>query len=214
MEHLTQLLHDLVVHFGYAGLFVVVLLGNLGMPAALEVMVPTAGGLAAQGHLAPVGPVPGWIVVAIVATVGELLGASILYAIGYYGGLPFVHRYGKYIRFKQHEYDRVHAFFQRYGKPTVFWCRFIPFVRGVSSLPAGISRMQKRYFLTYTLLGSLIFCFGLAYLGDVAGRNLDAIVGGLHKAALAIVVVVVVAIVVAIVAVRARKKKTQADLPA
>jgi membrane protein DedA with SNARE-associated domain len=214
VEHLTQTLHDLVVHFGYAGLFVVVVLGNLGMPAALEVMVPTAGGLAAQGHLAPVGPLPGWIVVALVATFGELIGATILYTIGYYGGLPFVHRYGKYIRFNQHEYDRVHAFFERYGRPTVFWCRFVPFVRGVSSLPAGISRMQKRYFFSYTLLGSAIFCFGLAYLGNVAGSNLDAILALLHKAALAIVALVIVAIVAAVVALRARKKKARADLPA
>jgi membrane protein DedA with SNARE-associated domain len=211
---LTQTLHDLVVHFGYAGLFVVVVLGNLGMPAALEVMVPTAGGLAAQGHLAPVGPFAGWIVVALVATFGELLGATILYTIGFFGGLPFVHRYGRYIRFNQHEYDRVHAFFERYGRPTVFWCRFVPFVRGVSSLPAGISRMQKRYFFTYTLLGSAIFCFGLSFLGNVAGNNLDAIVGSLHKAALTIVVVLVVLVVAAFVVVRARKKKAQADLAA
>ncbi len=214
MEHLTQTLHDLVVHFGYAHLFVVVMLGNLGMPAALEVMVPTAGGLAAQGHLAPVGPLPGWIVVALVATFGELIGATILYTIGYYGGLPFVHRYGKYVHFREHELDRVHAFFERYGRPTVFWCRFVPFVRGVSSLPAGISRMQKRYFFSYTLLGSAIFCFGLAYLGNVAGSNLDAILALLHKAALAIVALVIVAIVAAVVALRARKKKARADLPA
>ena len=214
MEHLTQTLHDLIVHFGYAGLFVVVLLGNLGMPAALEIMVPTAGGLAAQGHLAPVGVLAGWVVVAIVATLGELIGASILYAIGFYGGLPFVHRFGKYIRFSQHEYDRVQTFFERYGRPTVFWCRFVPFIRGVSSLPAGISRMPKRYFLTYTLLGSAIFCFGLSYLGNVAGNNLDTIVGGLHKAALLIVIALVVLVVGAVVVLRARRKKAQTDLAA
>jgi membrane protein DedA with SNARE-associated domain len=214
MEHLTQTLHDLIVHFGYGGLFVVVVLGNLGMPAALEVTVPAAGGLAAQGHLAPVGPLAGWLVVAIVATVGELVGATILYTIGFYGGLPFVHRYGKYIRFSQHEYDRVHAFFLRYGRPTVFWARFIPFIRGVSSLPAGISRMPKRYFFTYTLLGSAIFCFSLSYLGNVAGNNLDAILGGLHKATLLIIVALVVLAVGAFVVLRARKKKAPTDLAA
>ena len=207
MEHLTQIFHDLIVHFGYAGLFLVVVLGNLGMPAALEVMVPTAGGLAAQGHLPPVGPLAGWVVVGTVATVGEITGAGILYAIGYYGGLPFVHRYGKYVRFHQDEYERVHGFFERYGKATVFWCRFVPFVRGVSSLPAGISRMPKRYFIPYTLLGSAIFSFGLAYLGNVAGRNLDAILATLHKSALAIIVLVIVAAVAAVFLVRARGKK-------
>jgi membrane protein DedA with SNARE-associated domain len=209
VEHLTQTLHDVIVHFGYAGLFLVVVLGNLGMPAALEVMVPTAGGLAAQGHLPPIGPLPGWVAVGLIATLGELTGTTIFYAVGYYGGLPFVHRYGKYIRFRQHEYERVHAFFERYGKTTVFWCRFVPFIRGFSSLPAGISRMPKRYFFPFTLLGSAIFSFGLAYLGDVAGKNLDAILAVLHKAALGIVALVVVLAIAAVVVVRARAKRTR-----
>ncbi len=210
MQHLTQALHDLVLHFGYAGLFLVVILGNLGMPAALEVVLPTAGGLAAQGNLPPIGPVPGWIAAATIATAGELVGASILYAIGYYGGLPFVHRYGKYIRFKQHEYDRVHAFFARYGRSTVFWCRFIPFVRGVSSLPAGISQMPKRWFLIYTGLGSLIFCFSLAYLGNLAGKNIDVLTSSLHKASLAIVALVVLAAIAVAIVLRIRAKKASA----
>ncbi|HTW85394.1 MAG TPA: DedA family protein [Candidatus Sulfotelmatobacter sp.] len=210
MEHLTQILHGLILHYGYAGLFVVVVLGNLGVPAALEVVLTTAGGLAGQGHLPPVGAVPGWVVAAIVALCAELIGTSILYAIGYYGGLPFVHRWGRYIRFKEHEYDRVHAYFARYGGSTVFWCRFIPFVRGVSSLPAGLSRMPKRYFLTYTALGSALFCFGLAFLGNEAGRNLDTILAALHKAAVLIVVLVVVVAVAGWLFWRARRKKAAA----
>ncbi len=210
MQHLTEVLHGLVLHFGYLGLFLVVVLGNLGMPAALEIVLPTAGGLAAQGHLAAVGSVPGWVVAAVVATFAEFVGTSILYTIGYYGGVPFVRRYGRYIRVTEHEVDRVHAFFARYGRSTVFWCRFVPFVRGLSSLPAGISRMQKRYFLTYTLLGSAIFCFSLAYLGNVAGQNLDSILGVLHKASLLIVVIFLVVVVGAIIAWRANVKKRAA----
>jgi membrane protein DedA with SNARE-associated domain len=210
MQHLTEVLHGLVLHFGYLGLFLVVVLGNLGMPAALEIVLPTAGGLAAQGHLAAVGGVPGWIVAAVVATFAEFVGTSILYTIGYYGGVPFVHRYGRYIRVTEHEVDRVHAFFARYGRSTVFWCRFVPFVRGLSSLPAGISRMQKRYFLTYTLLGSAIFCFGLAYLGNVAGQNLDSILAVLHKASLLIAVLFVVVVVGAFLVWRANVKKRAA----
>jgi membrane protein DedA with SNARE-associated domain len=183
-------LHDLVVHFGYSGLFVVMALGNMGMPAGTEVIVPTAGALAAQHHFGSAGFIPAWIVVAIVATLGEIVGGSILYAVGYYGGLPFVRRYGKYVMFREHELNRVHAFYERHGKLTVFWCRFLPFVRGVAAFPAGLSRMQKRFFVTYTALGSAIFCFGLAYLGDVAGKNIDGIVAYVHDFALIIVGVI------------------------
>jgi membrane protein DedA with SNARE-associated domain len=197
MEHLTSVFHDLVVHFGYAGLFVVMFLGNMGAPAGTEFVMPTAGALAAQGHLAGIGSLPAWILVGIVGTIAEVCGATALYAVGYYGGVPVLERYGKYVGFKHSALEKVHGFYERFGPITVFWCRFIPFVRGVASFPAGISQMQKRYFITYTAIGSAIFCFGLAYLGNAAGNNLDAILANLHKAALAIVIVVVVLIVAA-----------------
>jgi membrane protein DedA with SNARE-associated domain len=170
-------------------------LGNLGMPAGTELVVPTAGALAAQGQFGAGGVVPPWILVAITATLGEVVGGSILYAVGYYGGLPFVQRYGKYVMFREHELERVHSFYERYGKLTVFWCRFVPFVRGVAAFPAGISRMQKRFFITYTAIGSAIFCFGLAYLGDAAGKNIDAILTYVHDFALLIVVGVLVLVI-------------------
>ena len=182
----------MVVHFGYPGLFVVMALGNMGMPAGTEVVVPTAGALSAQGHFGQTGVLPAWLLVAVVATLGEVVGGSILYAVGYYGGLPFVRRYGKYIMFREHELDRVHAFYERHGKLTVFWCRFIPFVRGVAAFPAGLSRMQKRFFVTYTAIGSAIFCFGLAYLGEVAGKNIDGIIAYVRDFALVIIAVVLV----------------------
>jgi membrane protein DedA with SNARE-associated domain len=207
MEHLSQSFHDLVVHAGYAGLFVVMFLGNLGAPAGTEFVMPAAGALAAQGHLATIGTLPAWILVGIVGTAAEVCGATTLYAIGYYGGVPVLERYGKYIGFKHSALEKVHGFYARFGTITVFWCRFIPFVRGVASFPAGISRMQKRYFITYTALGSAIFCFGLAYLGNIAGNNLDAILATLHKATFAIVVGVVVLAVAAIVVLRLRKAK-------
>jgi membrane protein DedA with SNARE-associated domain len=212
MEHLSQSFHDLVVHAGYAGLFVVMFLGNMGAPAGTEFVMPAAGALASQGHLATIGSLPAWILVGIVGTVAEVCGATTLYAVGYYGGVPVLERYGKYIGFKHSAMEKVHGFYERFGTITVFWCRFIPFVRGVASFPAGISRMQKRYFITYTALGSAIFCFGLAYLGNVAGNNLDAILATLHKATYAIVIGVVALVAVAIVVMRLRKGKAPGDL--
>ncbi|MDB5027682.1 MAG: rane protein DedA family [Candidatus Eremiobacteraeota bacterium] len=214
MEHLSQIFHDLVVTLGYPGLFVVMFLGNMGAPAGTEFVMPTAGALAAQGHLATIAGLPGWILVAIVGTVAEVCGATALYAVGYYGGVPVLERYGKYVGFKHSALVKVHGFYERFGPITVFWCRFIPFVRGVASFPAGISRMQKRYFITYTALGSAIFCFGLSYLGNAAGNNLDAIIANLHKLTLVIVIAAVGAAAAAYVIWRARNKKATDDLAA
>lgn len=214
MEQLTNVFHDLVVHLGYAGLFVVMFLGNLGAPAGTEFVMPAAGALAAQGHFPGIPGIPTWILIGLVGTIAEVCGATTLYAIGYYGGVPVLERYGKYIGFKHKELERVHGFYHRFGRITVFWCRFIPFIRGVASFPAGISRMQKRYFITYTAAGSAIFCFGLAALGNAAGKNLDRILPVLHKATLAIVLGLIVVGVIAFVVMRARKKKAAADLAA
>ena len=63
----------------------------------------------------------------------------------------------KVYRLQDSEVENVHGFYARFGRSTVFWSRFIPFVRGVASFPAGISRMQKRYFIC-AALGSAIFC--------------------------------------------------------
>jgi membrane protein DedA with SNARE-associated domain len=213
MEHLSHFFHFLVVHFGYAGLFVVMFLGNIGMPTGTEIVMPTAGALAATGHLPSIGVIPGWLIVGATGTLGEIGGGSLLYAIGYYGGLPFVHRYGKYVHFREHELERVHAFYEKHGGSMVFWCRFIPFVRGLAALPPGISRMPKRYFLTYTALGSAIFCFGLAFLGDEAGHNVDAITAYVHDFALAIIIGVVAVVAAAIVVWRIRVRRAVAARP-
>jgi membrane protein DedA with SNARE-associated domain len=209
MEHLTQIFHDLIVHLGYAGLFIVMFLGNIGTPVGTEVVMPFAGGLAAQGHLPSIGALPGWIMVAAVGTVGELCGASALYAVGYYGGLPFVHRWGKYVGFKEKQLGAVHAFYERFGIWAVLLARFVPFVRGVASLPAGLSRMPLGWFLGFTALGSVVFCFGLAYLGQAAGKNLDSIVAVLHKAAIFIVIAIVLAVGAGIAWWRVRSKKNR-----
>ncbi|HXP93208.1 MAG TPA: DedA family protein [Candidatus Binatia bacterium] len=192
MGGLSSSLVDLIHHAGYAGLFVVMALGNMGMPVGTEIVLPTAGALAAQGHLSS------WVVVALVATLGEVVGGFILYLVGYYGGEPFVHRYGKYVFFREHELARVHGFYARYGKKTVFICRFVPFVRGVAAFPAGLSRMPKRYFITYTLAGSAIFCFALAYLGQALGQNLDTVLPAIHRFSLVIAAAVLVAIVMVV----------------
>ena len=140
---------------------------------------------------------------------GEVVGGSILYAIGYAGGRPFVARYGRVLKLSEKKLDAFHDFYERYGNIVVFVCRFLPFVRGVSALPAGVSRMQKRYFVAYTAAGSAVFCFGLAWLGSIFGRHIDEITPQIHKLSTVFIILVAVVVVAAIVAqvVRARSRR-------
>jgi len=175
-------------------------LGNIGIPVGTEIVVPVAGALAATGHLSS------WPLAAAVATSGEVVGGLLFYYVGYYGGRPFVARWGKYLKLSEAKLDAFHGFYERHGNVVVFVCRFLPFVRGVSALPAGVSRMQKRYFLLYTALGSAIFCFGLTWLGNAFGNHIDTIKALMHRFSTTFIVLVVLAVVafVAIRIVRAR----------
>ena len=199
MEQLSRYFLDLVDHLGYAGVFAVMVFGNMGLPVGTEIVMPAAGALAATRHIMT------WQLAALVGTTGELVGGSLLYAIGYAGGRPFVARYGKFLKLSEKKLDQFHDFYERHGNIVVFVCRFLPFVRGVSALPAGVSQMPKRYFLTYTALGSAIFCFGLAFLGSMLGRHFDELAPQIHKFSLVVVVALVVVGGV-FVALRGRRK--------
>jgi membrane protein DedA with SNARE-associated domain len=193
VEQLTHFFLSLVDRTGYLGLFIVMVLGNIGIPIGTEIVLPAAGALAAKGHLSSV-----WIA-AVVATLGEVAGGTILYAVGYAGGRPFVARWGKYLKLSEHKLDTFHAFYERYGNVVVFVCRFIPIVRGISALPAGVSRMQKRYFWAYTTLGSAIFCLSLILVGNAFGQHLDEIKPAIRRFSLVfgLFLVVVVGLFVA-----------------
>jgi membrane protein DedA with SNARE-associated domain len=202
VQHLVDFFTHVVDNAGYPGLFVVMALGNLGIPVGTELVVPTAGALSATGHLSSV-----WLV-GLIATAGELAGGYVMYAIGYYGGHPFLEKYGKYLFLRHHELERVHDFYGKYGAKCVFLCRFIPMVRGVAALPAGLSQMSARTFGLYTAAGSGIFCFGLALIGSAFGSHLDSIVPLLHRSATVVLVSAAVLIAGVVVAVRFRGART------
>jgi membrane protein DedA with SNARE-associated domain len=186
----TDMVLRLIDHVGYAGLFVAMALGNIGAPVGSEVILPAAGALVATGHLKNL-----WVTIAI-AVVAELVGQSAAYAIGRFGGRPLVARYGHYVRFHEAELARVDAFFARFGSFAIFICRFIPVIRGVVGIPAGIARMALGPFYLWTLLGSALFCGGLILIGNALGAHVDALTPVFHKYGLAAAALAILAIVV------------------
>jgi membrane protein DedA with SNARE-associated domain len=205
MEHVSHFFLSIIDRAGYPGLFVVMVLGNMGVPVGAEFVVAAAGALTATGHLSSL-----WLT-GTVATLGEMVGGGLLYAIGYFGGRPVVVKYGKYIKLDEKKLDAFTEFYDRHGNVVVFVCRFLPLVRGVSALPAGVSRMPKMEFFAYTLAGSAVFCFGLVWLGDMFGEHFGEIAPIIHKASAGFIVGIIILAVILVVfgVARSRQKANQ-----
>lgn len=198
MEHIAAVFVSLVDHYGYGGLFLAMVLANIGAPIGSEIILPAAGGLTATGHLPAL-----WATIAV-AVLGELGGAAVGYAVGRFGGRPLVDNYGKYVHLTHANLDRVHAFFQRYGSFAIFICRFVPVIRGIVSIPAGLAEMNLAQFFGWYFLGSLAFCGGLILLGNELGDHIGSLMPLLHKAGLAVLALALIAIVAIVVIVRRR----------
>ncbi len=200
MEHLQQAVVSLIDHYGYAGLFVALALGNLGLPVGTEVVMPIAGALTATGHLSSL-----WLTIAV-AIAGELAGGSAGYAIGRYGGVPVIERYGKYVHFTHDRLQVVHRFFERWGTFAIFVCRFVPVLRGIVAIPAGIAEMNLGLFYLWTFLGSLVFCSFLILLGNALGAHLDAVLPVVRRSGYVVLAVVLIAILAIALVWRARSR--------
>jgi membrane protein DedA with SNARE-associated domain len=200
VEHAQQVVGALIDHYGYFGLFIGMTLGNTGVPIGTELVLPVAGALTATGHLSSL-----WLTV-VVALAGELAGGSVAYAIGRFGGVPAIERYGRYVHFTHGRLLRVHRFFERWGSFAIFVCRFLPVVRGISAIPAGIAEMNLGLFYLWTFLGSLIFCTFLIVLGNALGTHLNAVLPLLHRGAYALLGLAVLICVAGILVMRARAR--------
>jgi membrane protein DedA with SNARE-associated domain len=201
VEHLQQIAFSLIDHYGYGGLFLVLVLGNFGVPVGAELVLPAAGALTATGHLP-------WLWLTIVVSVfGELAGAAVGYAIGRFGGRPLIDKYGKYVHLSHANLDRIHGFFERYGNSAVFICRFVPVIRGVVSIVAGLAEMNLAHFFLWYALGSAIFCSLLIWLGVALGHHLDAVLPLVHKTGLIALIVALIAIVAIWLVMRQRRQR-------
>jgi membrane protein DedA with SNARE-associated domain len=117
----------------------------------------------------------GLVILALTGAIGCLIGSIAAYGIGAAGGRPLMLKYGRYVLISQHDADMADHFFQKWGGATAFFSRLLPIVRTYISLPAGITKMPLVKFCVYTFLGSLLWCFLLAYVGTVVGNNLAAL---------------------------------------
>ena len=166
-------LNNLYGAVGYVGVMLAMAIESAMVPLPSELILPYAGFLVSD--LSQLEPLTGqpwnfWIVV-IVATIGNTLGSLVAYAIGAYGGRPFLERYGKYLLIRPHEIELADTFFARHGGATVFIGRLLPIVRTFISFPAGVARMRISTFIVYSTAGAFLWSCLLVYAGTVLGEN-------------------------------------------
>ncbi|HZM72466.1 MAG TPA: DedA family protein [Candidatus Polarisedimenticolia bacterium] len=178
---------------GYVGVMVAMAIESAMVPLPSELILPYAGFLVSDPS--QVEPLTGgawsfWIVV-IVATIGNTIGSLVGYAIGAWGGRPFLLRWGKYLLIRPHEIELADHFFQKYGPATAFFSRLLPIVRTFISFPAGVARMPLGKFIVYSTAGALPWSFLLVFAGEQLGSRWTDIRHALQPFDLAIAIGVI-----------------------
>ncbi len=154
---------NLVQTFGYWGVFIGMSLNMTGIEIPSEVIMPFAGFAVAQGSKMTI-----WGLT-IIGSLGEVVGALIIYGICLKGGRPLLNKFGKYFYLTPKKLDKSDEWFQKHGDKAVLFGRMIPAVRKVVSIPAGLARMDVKKFMLYSFLGNLPYAFLLVYLGYTLG---------------------------------------------
>lgn len=155
---------SLIDNFGYFGMFLGMVLEAVIIVIPSELILATGGILAGRGVFSFFGAF-------ITGLLGSVFCAVIIYAMGYFGGYEFSHKYGKYFFMKEKEVNYSEEWFLKYGLLAACIGRNIPIIRTLISLPIGIKRLSFKKFLLYTTLGSIPWTFAFVYVGYAIGDN-------------------------------------------
>lgn len=149
---------------GYGGVVLLMAIESACIPLPSEIIMPFAGFLVFKGELLL------WAV-ALAGALGCVLGSIPAYYVGMFGGRPLVEKYGKYVLISHRDLDMADRWFAQHGDIIIFIARLLPAVRTFIAFPAGVARMHMPKFIAYTFIGSLIWCYLLAYVGMKLGEN-------------------------------------------
>jgi membrane protein DedA with SNARE-associated domain len=179
LSDITDAVTGAIGDYGLYAVFLLMLVDAV-FPAASEVVMVYAGAVAAGafagqsvtlfGHELESG-FPAYLAMALAGTLGYTVGSVMGWAIGDYGGRPYLERHGRWLHLDEAKLDRAEAWFERWEDWAVFLGRLTPLVRSFISVPAGVFRVPFVRYTVLTLLGSAIWCFGLAGIGWALGSN-------------------------------------------
>ncbi len=206
---MEEIVLQVMEQFGYFGVFFLIALENIFPPIPSEVILLFGGFMTTFTELNVVG-------VIIAATLGSLLGAIVLYYIGKIFNKERLKKIvsgkiGKVLRLKSSDIEKADHWFDTKGNKTVFFCRFIPIVRSLISIPAGMSEMPMVKFILYTIAGSLIWNSVLTIVGAQVGDNWESLLGFFDRFShlVLIVLIIIFIIIISIFYYKRLKKKAK-----
>jgi len=165
---------EIMSQYGYLGIFLLIMLENIFPPIPSEVILTFGGYMTTQTDMTAMG-------VILISTAGSVVGALILYGIGQFLDVArlekIVDRWGRVLRLTRKDIHKADAWFDKYGIWTVLFCRLIPLIRSLISIPAGMANMKFGLFLLFTTVGTLIWNTILVSVGAAVGDNWESIVG-------------------------------------
>ncbi len=160
---------SVISDFGYIGILLLIAIENIFPPIPSEVILTFSGFVARDANL-------NIILIIIFATLGSLIGAIILYLLGFILNNAFFQKLidtklGKMLHLKKEDINKSIDLFKEKGYKSVFYSRLVPIVRSLISIPAGMSKMNFNTFLLLTTIGSLIWNTILILIGAIVGKN-------------------------------------------
>jgi membrane protein DedA with SNARE-associated domain len=218
VHEITEAVTGVVGDYGLYAVFFLMLVDAV-FPAASELVMVYAGAVA-------VGAFPGssvtvfgaeiestgwaYVAMAMAGTLGYTLGSVLGWAIGVYGGRPYLERHGRWLHVTPEKLDRAHAWFDRYGDTAVFVSRMLPVVRSFISIPAGVAEMPLARYTALTFLGTIPWCFGLAGIGLALGTSWERFHESFRYADYAIIALVVAGVATLLYRHRRRRLRRRA----
>jgi membrane protein DedA with SNARE-associated domain len=207
LSGITETVTSAIGDYGLYAVFLLMLIDAV-FPAASEVVM-VYGGAVASGAFADQDVVlfgwtieegfPAYLAIALAGTIGYTIGAILGWAIGLYGGRPYLERHGRWLHLDEQKLDRAERWFERWEDWAVFFGRLTPVVRSFVSIPAGVMETPLLRYTLLTFAGSAIWCFAFAGAGWAAGaswedfhhafRYLDYVIAAAVAAALAWLVI-------------------------
>jgi membrane protein DedA with SNARE-associated domain len=179
-EFIATYATQIIANVGYPGVFILMTMESMVFPVPSEAVMPFAGFLIVERTFTF------WQVI-LVSTLGSISGSLISYCAGYYGGMPFVRKFGKYLLLDIEDLELTEKFFNKRGDLTIFICRFIPVVRHLISIPAGVGKMNVVTFSLFTILGAGLWNAFLTYCGYVLKNNWTEVMQYSHIIDIAVV---------------------------